>query len=795
MRVQQHEDALVELITAHTRMYFRIAIGIAALAMALVALTPVEAQAAELWLDEDFSGGVNSTFDGGSGLIATSNGHNGPGLLSKINTGAHWGTSAYWNTKTHLGYEPDEMWMRYYIQFAPGFKVNEPYRGKLPGFSGLYTYNCLGGRPSTPGAPCWSARMSFSPLYEGDGLPTRPVDPDKVTRIGFYPYLLNNSDVGQTGKVLHWNPDIATLDHGTWYCVEAKIAMNTLGESDGVLEGYVDGQQAFAANNLRFRRASESQLKVKTLWFDVYYGGNGTSPRNNEIYFDSLAAGPTRIGCNDGDTHNGTFFDDDDSIFEADIEQLAASGITKGCNPPTNDKFCPKSNVTRGQMAAFLDRALSDQISVTLPAEPSPPPDFWGGKSSRNYKTTLDDYNDASAGWDTYILGYPIDETGTDRDWLSTGPSAPTGWVPNQLDYVWQRGATPYVNVTVNDLGRLNSGAFDRRVTSMLNTFKAYTDAGGGRRLILDILPNSNDRYENWGDNPGGFKAAYAAIATEARQILGDNVRIAFTQKSAMRSNRYSTIDHGIGGYKLWWPGADLVDLAGIYSYSDSGIRVYEDAIDELADATGAGTPLFISLAGRSSTPDEAAQMDFISDLVDLTRSHPQMMGVQWHDSLYQGRDMRTSTDSGVDIGYAAAVNGGQTGGIDWLFSPAATDWEATWRSVDPFTDTNGSVFAASIRWLAASGITRGCGNEKFCPDSKVTRGQMAAFLTRALKLPAPSQTISFDDTNGHLFEDAISRLAHAGITKGCAPTRFCPDKNVTREQMAAFLSRAGLTD
>jgi hypothetical protein len=51
------------------------------------------------------------------------------------------------------------------------------------------------------------------------------------------------------------------------------------------------------------------------------------------------------------------FVDDDDSIFENDIEALAASGITKGCNPPTNDRFCPGSSVTRGQMAAFLHRA------------------------------------------------------------------------------------------------------------------------------------------------------------------------------------------------------------------------------------------------------------------------------------------------------------------------------------------------------------------------------------------------------------------------------------------------------
>ena len=52
------------------------------------------------------------------------------------------------------------------------------------------------------------------------------------------------------------------------------------------------------------------------------------------------------------------FIDDDGSIFGGSIERLAAAGITRGCNPPVNDRFCPDANVTRGQMAAFLQRAL-----------------------------------------------------------------------------------------------------------------------------------------------------------------------------------------------------------------------------------------------------------------------------------------------------------------------------------------------------------------------------------------------------------------------------------------------------
>ena len=67
-----------------------------------------------------------------------------------------------------------------------------------------------------------------------------------------------------------------------------------------------------------------------------------------ELFFSSRSYDP---GC------DGTFCDDDTSTFEADIELLAAEGITSGCNS-TGTRFCPKDYVTRGQMAAFLVRLL-----------------------------------------------------------------------------------------------------------------------------------------------------------------------------------------------------------------------------------------------------------------------------------------------------------------------------------------------------------------------------------------------------------------------------------------------------
>ena len=52
----------------------------------------------------------------------------------------------------------------------------------------------------------------------------------------------------------------------------------------------------------------------------------------------------------------------DSNIFHNDIAWLAENGITRGCNPPANDKFCPESVVTRQTMAAFMRRLAEGRV-------------------------------------------------------------------------------------------------------------------------------------------------------------------------------------------------------------------------------------------------------------------------------------------------------------------------------------------------------------------------------------------------------------------------------------------------
>ena len=109
------------------------------------------------------------------------------------------------------------------------------------------------------------------------------------------------------------------------------------------------------------------------------------------------------------------------------------------------------------------------------------------------------------------------------------------------------------------------------------------------------------------------------------------------------------------------------------------------------------------------------------------------------------------------------------------------------------FTDVPTDYWSASwIKQLAVEGITGGCGVGLYCPETIVTRAQMAVFLLRAKYTSAytpPIATGTFADVPANYWSAGwIEQLAAEGITSGCGVGIYCPESNVTRAQMAVFL-------
>lgn len=116
------------------------------------------------------------------------------------------------------------------------------------------------------------------------------------------------------------------------------------------------------------------------------------------------------------------------------------------------------------------------------------------------------------------------------------------------------------------------------------------------------------------------------------------------------------------------------------------------------------------------------------------------------------------------------------------------------------FADVPTTHWAAPyIEQLYLDGITTGCATAppRFCPDELVTRAEMAPFMLRAKHgasyVPPRVANSSFGDVAADFWaRDWIEQAYAEGITNGCmaSPLSFCPSKNVTRAEMAGFLTK-----
>ena len=108
------------------------------------------------------------------------------------------------------------------------------------------------------------------------------------------------------------------------------------------------------------------------------------------------------------------------------------------------------------------------------------------------------------------------------------------------------------------------------------------------------------------------------------------------------------------------------------------------------------------------------------------------------------------------------------------------------------------------VEGFFARGITTGCAVNplRYCPDRGVTRAETAVFILRAINAddlpytPSPAVTGIFADVpvrGKEWMKPWIEEFYELGITTGCAsaPMKYCPERGVTRAEMAVFLLRA----
>ncbi|HEX4496519.1 MAG TPA: ELWxxDGT repeat protein [Thermoanaerobaculia bacterium] len=140
-------------------------------------------------------------------------------------------------------------------------------------------------------------------------------------------------------------------------------------------------------------------------------------------------------------------------------------------------------------------------------------------------------------------------------------------------------------------------------------------------------------------------------------------------------------------------------------------------------------------------------------------------------------------TLAGPNVYFAA--NDGVTGFEPWAVPEATV--------LTTFQDVPGGYWAwRYVEALFRAGVTGGCGGGGFCPDALVNRAQMSVFLLTARGTPPPpaTGTLFQDVPPGYWAGAWIEELAREGVASGCSvsPPLFCPDTNLTRAQMAILL-------
>ena len=157
----------------------------------------------------------------------------GKALEILVRKGEHYGLSSKFVFKDHLGYEPEELYARFYTYYAEDFgnqDGREGYRGKSPGFDGTYNVEGWGGKPNSDGTRGWSCRGASGVQSENDGI-----------RLSFYAYEVKSGRYNY-GKTLHFDKPVTA---GKWYCVEQYIRLNTPGKKDGIARAWINGEPVF----------------------------------------------------------------------------------------------------------------------------------------------------------------------------------------------------------------------------------------------------------------------------------------------------------------------------------------------------------------------------------------------------------------------------------------------------------------------------------------------------------------------------------------------------------------------
>jgi hypothetical protein len=430
--------------------------------------------------------------------------------------------------------------------------------------------------------------------------------------------------------------------------------------------------------------------------------------------------------------------------------------------------------------------------------------------------------------------------------------------------------STGYIHAWGNNaLGSLGDGSTaDRHApVSVTSSGVLAIAAGSSHALAMDnsgqVFAWGYNAYGQLGDNSttnrlqpvvvwpvgSGFVAAIAAGAYQSFAIMADGTPLVWGQNALGQLGDGTTtscnfaripplpggpkpfvaiaggLNHGVG-----------ISADGVWSWGDSTLgqlgnggtaqSLVPALIEDFFPTNGTLPSGWVATAGSYAPWTVAADAPYagVQTLKSGTVANAAQSGVQTSANFrdgYMSFGRKVSSQAGGDwlrLYVDDVVKGEWSGEQDWARAGTfinAGNHTVAWKyeknasgsagsdaawidSVElptTFADvSSSSAFFDYINALKDAGITTGCGGNNYCPNQNVTRDQMAAFIVRAKEGEPTSacSTAPFSDVPiSNSFCKYITRMSALGITTGCGSGNYCPSQNVDRQQMAAFIVRA----
>lgn len=117
---------------------------------------------------------------------------------------------------------------------------------------------------------------------------------------------------------------------------------------------------------------------------------------------------------------------------------------------------------------------------------------------------------------------------------------------------------------------------------------------------------------------------------------------------------------------------------------------------------------------------------------------------------------------------------------------PTSSEWQ------NPFIDVVATDwYYNAVKYVNQNDLMGGMTSTIFAPNTTLTRGMLITILYRIEGSPAVTGTTQFADVDTKAYyAKAVLWGEQNDIIKGYSPTKFVPDQNITREQLAVILQR-----